>query len=148
MTLGAAIRTRLIADAAIAAAVSDRIFPVQGLPVDKDTVVPDHIVYSQESEATMDAISGGGSLAVQSVYSFESVCDPRLASATSPYDRCDAISLLIQDSLHGYNETAGLMGGVGGVQVMSVEQIDRQDTIDILTGLFVKSQTFKFTWRR
>lgn len=141
MTIGEAIRAHVLGDAGVVALVEDRMFPVQGLPVDKDTVVPDHIVFALESESIERSLDGASMFAV-SIFNFASIADQRNGSA--PYDRAQVISDLTLIRLHSYR---GVMGGVDGVEVKDCRQVDRQDVVDTVNGLFVKEQQFEIKWR-
>lgn len=145
MTIGQAIRLHALGDAGIVAAIGARMYPVVGRPPGKDEPLPDHVVFRQVNEETQDSFTG--EVLIKSIFQVESICDARAVSSTSAYDRAQAISDLFFLRFHGFNETHGLMGGVGGVAVGSCRQTDRGDDFDFEAALLAKVQTFEITWR-
>ena len=145
MTIGESLRSELLADATIAAAVGVRIYPVIAVAVDKDGPFPDQIVFRQMNEEIDEALGPGESkVLLRSTFEIVSTCDLRTEAASNAYDRAQSISDAVLDALHGF---AGTLGGIGGIDVQFIRQVDRSDDFDFEVGLIVKVQTFEITWR-
>jgi hypothetical protein len=134
MNLPQAIKTHLAANAAVAAIVGERIYPVLP-PMTDETEMDAFVLYRQTGRANEEAL----------VLDMD-VTRWRVEGWSTDYDQAYDLGRAVQAALHkfGANQADGLLGGSGGIRV-KIRITDQFDDIEPTTGAFALVGEFEIT---
>lgn len=131
MTFAAALRAHLIANSTLAALVGTRIFPViVPAPGEGQAWAGDALSYSLLAAAPSEGMNA----------SREARREWEIAAVSSDYDRAHQIAAAVEAALDFFS---GIMGGTGGVRVLSCRRESMSDASDFELGLYAVVQTYE-----